>query len=227
MNTKPIGEKIKDLRNAQKLSQKELADLCGKLDTRKKGSKWGQSRIGNYETSARVPDLDDIRIIATVLKTEPSELAFGSDELEIIGKPKDGIIPVVGEAAMGRDETVRLEELRTGYINLYSADPDAYAVRGKGSSMEPRIKSGEYIVIEPNTPAMNGDDVLICTTSGQYMIKTLDWHRDGEYRFSSINNSHPPFNLPEHEVVNIHTVGAIVKASRFTAFETIDPVIES
>lgn len=193
-----------------------------------------QGSIGHWLTGRRTPNFDDVAkmlnvvgVDQVILNSDGLITTLDNDELEIIGKPKDGIIPVVGEATMGHDETVRLEELRTGYINLYSADPDAYAVRGKGSSMEPRIKSGEYIVIEPNTPPMNGDDVLICTIAGQYMIKTLDWHRDGEYRFSSINNAHQPFNLPENEVVNIHTVGAIVKAYRFVAFEDIEQAVES
>ncbi|OOH91878.1 LexA family transcriptional repressor [Pasteurellaceae bacterium 15-036681] len=219
---KTLGEKIKDLRNAQNLSQKALADLCGQLDTREKGSKWSQSRIGNYEINDRTPDLTDIRIIAEVLKVSPSDLAFGSDDIEVVGRPKNGLIAVVGEATMGRDDKVMIEEIHTGYVNLHSTDPDAYAVRCRGSSMEPRIKSGEYAVLEPNTSPMHGDDVLVRTIQDEYMIKTLDYKRDGEYRFSSINHAHPPFNLQENEVVYVHVVSAILKCQRFVSFEDVE-----
>ncbi|MEG9475758.1 LexA family transcriptional regulator [Mannheimia indoligenes] len=213
------NELIRQEMSAKNLKQDDLAEALDRT----------QGSIGHWLTGRRTPNFDDVAkmlnvvgIDRVVLNSDGLISTLDEEELEIVGKPKNGIIPVVGEAMMGRDETLRLEELRTGYINLYSSDSEAYAVRGKGSSMEPRIKSGEYIVLEPNTPALNGDDVLVCTVNDEYMIKTLDWHRNGEYRFSSINNDHPPFNLQDNEVRYVHTVGAIVKASRFISFEDFE-----
>ena len=57
-----IGDRIKLFRNKLDISQKELADRIGKLDSRER-SKWGQSRIANYEKNQRMPDLDDIKLI--------------------------------------------------------------------------------------------------------------------------------------------------------------------
>ena len=42
-----IGDRIKLFRNKLDISQKELADRIGKLDSRER-SKWVQSRIANY-----------------------------------------------------------------------------------------------------------------------------------------------------------------------------------
>lgn len=37
-----------------------------------------------------------------------------------------------------------------GRINWPTRDPNAYALRCKGESMKPRIRHGEFVVIEPN-----------------------------------------------------------------------------
>ncbi len=51
------------------------------------------------------------------------------------------------------------------------------------------------------------------------MIKILDYQRDGEYRFSSINNDHKPFNLAIDEVELVYYVAGILKKSRFVDLE--------
>ena len=51
-------------------------------------------------------------------------------------------------------------EIHAGWLQIYSADRDAYGLKVKGDSMWPRIQSGEYVVIEPNTQVHTGDEVL-------------------------------------------------------------------
>lgn len=217
-----VGERIKAFRIRTGMSQKVFAEECAKIDTRESATKWGQSRIGNYEINARKPDLDDIQIIAKVLGIDAAELAFGDNtEVELAGKPKEGLIKVIGEAVMGFDGEFEMSEQFTGFLKIYSSDPESYCLRVKGNSMEPRIFSGEFVVIEPNTPYHNGDEVFIRTIEGKNMIKTFDYYRDGEYRFSSVNQEHSSFTLDIEQIDKIAVVSAIVKRSRFIALEAI------
>ncbi|EIG23641.1 LexA family transcriptional regulator [Haemophilus paraphrohaemolyticus] len=216
-----VGERLKAFREKLGVKQKEFAELCAKADKRE-DVKWGQSRIANYETNSRTPSLEDIAIISQVLGIEPAVLAFSTDEIEVVGRPKEGVVAVVGQATMGREDRIYLEEMHTGYVRIFSQDPQAYCLSVRGSSMEPRIHSGEYVLIEPSVRVCNGDDVLVRTVDGQYMIKILEYKRDGEYRFSSINHDHKPFNLQENEVECVHAVSAILKQSRFISFEEIN-----
>jgi SOS-response transcriptional repressor LexA len=68
-----VGDRIKKRRKELKLSQFELAELCG----------WEtQSRISHYENNHREMKKGDLETIAKALKTTPSYLQFGSTSVE-------------------------------------------------------------------------------------------------------------------------------------------------
>ena len=103
-----------------------------------------------------------------------------------------------------------------GYLRIHSDDPNAYGLRVSGDSMHPRIKNGEYVLIEPNKAFHAGDEVMVRTLDGQAMIKEYIYLRDGMYRFDSVNQNHPPIHIHQDNVTKIHLVGGILKSSRFT-----------
>jgi phage repressor protein C with HTH and peptisase S24 domain len=76
--------------------------------------------------------------------------------------------------------------------------------------MRPRIKSGEYIVVEPTSEAQPGDDVVVKFTNGSSVVKELLWIRDGDVCLGSINNGVAPITKPISEIVHIHRVAAIM-----------------
>lgn len=137
------------------------------------------------------------------------------EELEFAGSIKDGYVPVIGEAILGVDGSVDMIEFRAGWLRIYSGDKDAYGLKVKGDSMWPRIQSGEYVVIEPNTGVHSGDEVFVRTKDGHNMIKVMTKTRDGSYQFSSVNNEHKPITLDPTDVDKMHFVSAIVKATRY------------
>lgn len=137
------------------------------------------------------------------------------DVIEYAGKPKNGVVPVIGEAILGVDGMMDMVEIRAGWLQIYSADKDAYGLRVKGDSMHPRIQSGEFVVIEPNTHVHSGDEVFVRTLDGHNMIKVMTKTRDGNYQFSSINNEHKPITMEPFQVEKIQFVSAIVKATRY------------
>lgn len=149
---------------------------------------------------------------------------FKSEELEYAGKVKNGYVPVVGEAILGVDGSVDMIEFRAGWLQMYSGDKDAYGLRVKGDSMYPRIHSGEFVLIEPNTHIHSGDEVFVRTTDGHNMIKVMTKTRDGSYQFSSINNEHKPITLDIGQVEKMHYVSAIVKATRYIDHDDVQRV---
>lgn len=142
---------------------------------------------------------------------------------EYMGRMKAGAVPVVGEAILGVDGMIDMVEIRAGWLQIYSPDKDAYGLKVKGDSMHPRIQSGEFVVIEPNTKVHSGDEVFVRTTDGHNMIKIMTKTRDGSYQFSSINNEHKPITLDPNEVQVMHFVSAIVKATRYTDYDEVPP----
>lgn len=126
-----------------------------------------------------------------------------------------GLIPVVGHAQLGPDGYWREMDYPAGwgdgFIRWHSEDPNAYAVRVFGDSMRPRIKPGEFVIIEPNHPASAGDEVLVRTRDGQSMVKVLNWRRGGMTELGSVNEDHRPITLPDEQIAVIHFVALIAK----------------
>lgn len=131
-----------------------------------------------------------------------------------------GSVPVVGKAMLGTDGYFEELDYPAGHgdgrLMVPSTDPNAYGLRVVGSSMMPRIKNGEFVLIEPNHTYMSGDEVLIRTVDGKSMIKEFIYFRDGLYRFDSVNPGTEPILLPAEQIEKIHYVAGILKSSRFS-----------
>ncbi|EIX9027476.1 helix-turn-helix transcriptional regulator [Klebsiella aerogenes] len=140
---------------------------------------------------------------------------LNKDDIEFAGSIREGYVPVIGEAVLGVDGSVDMIEFRAGWLRIYSGDKDAYGLKVKGDSMWPRIQSGEYVVIEPNTTVHVGDEVFVRTRDGHNMIKIMNKTRDGDFQFSSVNSDHRPITMSPDEVVKMHFVSAIVKHTRY------------
>lgn len=195
------------------LAPAQVGQLLGEKSFRNIGDKIARK----IESSLGLPNgwMDSIH-------THPSQ----GEELEFAGSIRDGYVPVIGEAILGVDGSVDMIEFRAGWLRIYSGDKDAYGLKVKGDSMWPRIQSGEYVVIEPNTCVHAGDEVFVRTTDGHNMIKIMNKTRDGDYQFSSINSDHRPITLEYGQIDKMHFVSAIVKHTRYVDLDDVPRVDE-
>ncbi|HDZ2945724.1 helix-turn-helix transcriptional regulator [Klebsiella pneumoniae] len=145
-----------------------------------------------------------------------------SSDAELAGYAKQGVlkfteVPVVGGAQLGDGGHWSNMQYPVGfgdgYIRWPTSDPDAYALRCSGDSMKPRIKDGEYVVIEPNHQYLPGDEVLVITKDERVMVKTFLYERDGEVMVMSINEEHLPIRFSLSEIHSMHYVAGIAKPS--------------
>jgi Predicted transcriptional regulator len=126
-------------------------------------------------------------------------------------------VPVVGGAQLG--EGVVWADLQypvgqgDGFLRWPTKDPNAYALRCAGDSMTPRIKEGEFVVVEPNHSYSPGDEVLLVTDQEEAMVKTFLYTRDGYVHLSSINEAHPPIKLEVPKIAKIHYVAGVAKSA--------------
>lgn len=123
-------------------------------------------------------------------------------------------VPIVGTVQGGLDGYLDELEYPVGHgdggIEFPTTDRNAYALRVRGESMRPRIKSGEYIVVTPNTEAQPGDDVVVICADGRKMVKELLYFREQEITLGSINSSFQPLSLQKEEIKAIHFVAGII-----------------
>lgn len=158
---------------------------------------------------------------ANALDHEQTRPAFARrlDAQEPVAVAYGRSVPVVGTAQLGDDGHYEALDYPTGhgdgFVTYPTRDANAYALRVKGDSMRPRIKPGEFVLIEPNTTPEPGDEVLVKTTDGRAMVKVLDFRRNGVVQLSSINEEHRPITLEESQVERLHYVAAILKATLY------------
>ena len=82
-------------------------------------------------------------------------------------------IEIVGTAQLGNDGYWVGLDNSDGWVETWSRDEDAYALRLKGDSMAPAIRSGWVAVCEPNHRLVPGEYVMVTTSDGQSMVKEL------------------------------------------------------
>lgn len=126
-------------------------------------------------------------------------------------------IPVVGVAQLGTEgyweESQHPVGFGDGCIAWMTEDHNAYALKCVGDSMAPRIRHGEYVIIEPNHNIVPGDEVLVKTTDGQSMIKVFLYERDGRVHLESVNSAFGQMVLQQENIDKFHYVAGIAKAS--------------
>ncbi|MDC9623610.1 S24 family peptidase [Xenorhabdus sp. XENO-7] len=97
------------------------------------------------------------------------------------------------------------------YLRWPSYDSDVYAVKCTSASLVPRIKDGEFVVVEPNHELASGDEVLVITTDGTTTVKTFLFERDGQCHLLPVNEDHAPVRIPKNTVETMHYVAGIAK----------------
>ncbi|WP_235961408.1 XRE family transcriptional regulator [Spirabiliibacterium mucosae] len=146
--------------------------MCGKLDKRDR-SKWGQSRIANYENGHRTPDLTDIKVIAQVFNVSPSDLAF-SDTNFIPASLGSTKVPIISYVQAGNMESIFDLGDADGYeciLTDQDLSENSFALRIKGDSMEPEFKEGDVIIIDPNVTPLPGEFVVAKNGSEEATFK--------------------------------------------------------
>lgn len=204
-----IGTRIRELRKKKGLTILQLATA---INSDVGNISRLERNIQGYSENTLVKIADALGVSVADLFSENTRQP---DEIEFIGKVPSGMVPVRGEAFLGVDGAVDMIEEHNGWLKIYSDDKDAYGLKVRGDSMWPRIQSGEFVVVEPNTRVRSGDEVFVRTIEGHNMIKVFSKTRDGDYQFTSINNSHKPITLSPDQVDTIHYVAAIVKPIKF------------
>jgi phage repressor protein C with HTH and peptisase S24 domain len=221
MNT--FSERVRNRRKELGLSQLELAKKAG----------LSQTTISDIERG-RNDGSRELMPLAKALKVRPEWLSDGTipmlygmdesgyDNIQLglkLTNPYRHRVPVVGTAQLGDDGYWAELNGPTGHgdgvVRFETKDPNAYAVRCRGHSMMPRIRDGEFVVLEPNKTPISGDDVLVRHLDGRVMVKRFLYERDGMIHLLSINEAFPPHAFPLEEIAVFHPVVGISMKSHW------------
>lgn len=189
------------------LSQAELADEF----------EVSQATVGNWLSNRREADiytiaklLERLGIVDVVLHTDATiSLTSGIFDTNA---PQLKVSAALKFRGQDIGEKLTLEDELS--LRYFSQDVRAYAVRIDGEKLEPRIVSGEYLVIEPNTKLQSYDEVLIKRKDGKYLIRVLLTGRNNEWRYADPNTMQQDNEFDPSQIETMEYIAAIIKPLR-------------
>lgn len=92
-------------------------------------------------------------------------------------------------------------------------DPRAYGVKVRGDSMVPRYKPGDVVLVSPDTPIEDGDEVYVALLSGERLLKTARRAAAG-WILESENRAYPARFVKKSEIGTMHPILWIRPARR-------------
>jgi phage repressor protein C with HTH and peptisase S24 domain len=210
------------LKKALQASKKTAADVAREMDESPQAVhgwlKTGRIRKTKLAGFARVTG-SDIAYLISGGDTNTATVAESNAKYPAYENARD--VPIIGFAIATPDEDGYFNDMGfppgagEAFLPWPTKDPNAYVLRVRGDSMQPRIRPGEMIVVEPGTTVHPGDDVVVKTTSGRKMVKQLLLRRASEVTLGSINQAHKQTTISIEEVESIHFVAGIVPRNAY------------
>jgi repressor LexA len=137
-------------------------------------------------------------------KTDTSELAALVSEGALdVGQVKSPLaagrlVPVINKVAAGYPTDFDDLDYPAGIADDYVRcpdlhDPNAFAVRVVGDSMEPKYREGDIVIFSPEAEVHNGDDCFVrFTMPHETTFKRIFFEPDNKVRLQPRNDKYPP-----------------------------------
>lgn len=137
-----------------------------------------------------------------MVREDGMEATFGAKPpFQLPPGMKGRYVPLLSMAQAGAWDAGHSDEgyAHGGIFALNVDDRRAFAIKVSGSSMEPEIGEGDYVICSPDTPIRNGQIAVVRTRSDQAFIKY--WRPNGNMvSLESANPAYPPMPFPMAEI---------------------------
>ncbi|MFP6818825.1 LexA family protein [Acinetobacter sp.] len=159
MNT--VGSRIKQLRNARKLTQKELAKKVGISD----------AAVVHWEKDVNIPKLEYLNILAPLLNTTIDYIMYGkldASNTVVDYRPITRMLPVLTYIQCGTMTNVRSispDDIEMWLPSPPNAGKNSFYLICQGISNSPEFNHGDYVCIDPDVPldsVQNGEMIAVC-----------------------------------------------------------------
>ena len=196
-----IGPQIRLLRKEANMTQQELAS---KLFV-------SQQAVGKWERGEATPNPETIVAMSKI---------FGVSADTILGESAPPLstggtwVPVLGDVAAGIpieavENIVDYEEIDTAM----AANGKYYGLRIKGSSMEPRIREGDVVIVRQQEDADTGDTAVVLVNGESATVKRIKKEPDGGLWLLPNNPAYDPQHYSPAEVAEkpVRIIGKVVE----------------
>lgn len=164
-----LGQRIKDLREENGLTQEDLAKKLG----------ISKSTIGMYETNKRKPDTTTKEALADLFNVDMDYL-YGRSNIknktaQIIELASSGVqIPVLGFVRAGypiyaEENIIDYEEISS----IMAAKGDFFGLRIQGNSMEPRMFENDVVIVRKQPDIESGEIAVVLVNGDEATVKKV------------------------------------------------------
>ncbi|MBR4036208.1 MAG: helix-turn-helix domain-containing protein [Oscillospiraceae bacterium] len=189
------------LRKQKGLTQMQLAKLIG-VST---------STVAMWETGQRKPDYHTIAKLRDFF-------AVGFEQLlgmvPVHRAPVENIpVPVVGQVRAGQPATARENIIGYEMVNeQLSRTGEIFALKIKGSSMEPKMSDGDVVIVRRQSTAENGQTAVVMVGREEATVKKVYISDDG-ITLLPTNPAYTPMHYSALECENLPVtiVGVVVE----------------
>jgi repressor LexA len=157
-------------------------------------------------------------------KADPGQLGeiLSQNELDIEqGKSAlaaGRLVPVINKVSAGYPSDFNDLDYPVGIADDYVRcpdlhDPNAFAVRVVGDSMEPRFCEGDIVIFSPATEVHNGDDCFVrFATPHETTFKRVFFEQENKIRLQPRNDKYPPVIVDGSRINGLYR--AVIKYER-------------
>ena len=205
-----LGENLKKIRKAKKMTQKELAQKSGVK----------QPDISDLETG-NAKSTGSILELANALGVTAEELrkgVFDEASLTNVAPIVPRMAPVLSWVQAGTMTNVQAVDMSQVEEWLPIPDGDCekcFYLKVQGLSNYPEFHEGDYILVDPTLPFgdMNSGDIIVVRKFDDATFKRLVIEPDGTKYLQAINPEFKPNIIPLDE--NCEFVGEVVDCIRY------------
>lgn len=197
------GLRIKELRKQMKLTQKQLADRIN-VDC---------SAVTKWETGKANPDFEKQQFLADFFGVSVDYLLGRTALAESDIKPKGIRIPVLGSVAAGIpieaiEDIIDYEEISEDMASR----GEFFGLKIKGSSMEPRIKEGDVVIVRQQPEVESGDVAIVLVNGDSATCKKVVVN-EGGITLIPFNPTYEPQFYSAEQVTNlpVRIIGKVVE----------------
>ena len=200
-----IGERIRELRQRSGLSMQEVAE---RLNTTKQ-------TVYKYETGiiTNIPS-DRISAMAVMFGVSPAVIMGWQRQGDLpTGGFHGGRIPVLGSIRAGLPQTAAENIIDYEEIPAeMERDGEYFALQIRGDSMEPRMRTGDVIIVRKQETVDNGDVAVVLINGDEATVKRY-YRRESGVSLVAINPAYEPlFYTPEQvEELPVRVMGKVVE----------------
>lgn len=192
----------KNLRKYMSLNNKTQVDLINDLG-------FNKSAVSTWCNGTRLPRMDKVDALTKYFGIRRSDLIEDKSESKI----KPATIPVLGSVPAGIpieaiQDIIDYEEIDAAT----AAKGEYFALQVKGSSMEPRIREGDIVIVRKQDDVESGEIAIVMVNGDNATIKRLLKYEDG-IRLMPTNPAYEPLYFMNDEILEkpVKVIGKVIE----------------